>query len=129
MNLQRQIYNYDLISAIIINPFWLLGFIEAEGTFGFKNLSPYFQIGQHIRSSRVLNAIDNYLQLLPKSFTFSQRSKMPRIHKTLNSRTSVSVISIVNIDALYDYLMFFFLDMPFQTRKAEDFYYWSLVLH
>jgi hypothetical protein len=48
---------------------------------------------------------------------------------TLNSRTSVSVISIVNIDTLYDYLLFFLLDMPFQTRKSEDFYFWSLVLH
>lgn len=129
MNLQRQIYNYDLIPAIIINPFWLLGFIEGEGTFGFKNLSPYFQIGQHVRSSMVLNAIANYLQLLPKSFTFSRQSKIPQVHKTLNPRTSVSVISVVNIDALYDYLMFFLLNMPFQTRKAEDFYYWSLVLH
>ena len=41
----------------------------------------------------------------------------------------MSVISILNIDALYDYLMFFLLDMPFQTRKVEDFYYWSIALH
>jgi len=39
----------------------------------------------------------------------------------LNKRTSVSVISIVNIDALYDDLSFFLLNIPFQTRKAEDF--------
>lgn len=42
--------------------------------------------------------------------------------------TSVSVISVVNIDALHDYLIFFFLDMPFQTRKAEDFYLWCITL-
>nr|YP_010470483.1 LAGLIDADG endonuclease [Inonotus hispidus]UVF37971.1 LAGLIDADG endonuclease [Inonotus hispidus] len=129
MNLQRQIYNYDLIPAIIINPFWLLGFIEGEGTFGFKNLSPYFQIVQHVRSSMVLIAIANYLQLLPKTFTFSQQPKIPQVLKTLNPRTTVSVISVVKIDALYDYLRFFLLNMPFQTRKAGDFYYWSLVLH
>lgn len=28
-----------------INKFWILGFIEGEGTFGLKNLVPYFQIG------------------------------------------------------------------------------------
>jgi hypothetical protein len=39
------------------------------------------------------------------------------------------VISITNIDALYDYLMFFLLDMPFQTRKGVDFYFWSIALH
>ena len=38
-----------------------------------------------------------------KSFTFSLRT--PTILNTLNKRTSVSVISIVNIDGLYDDLM------------------------
>ena len=42
MNLGRTLYNYDLIPKIVVDPYWLLGFIEAEGTFGFKNLSPYF---------------------------------------------------------------------------------------
>ena len=42
MNLGRTLYNYDLIPKIVVDPYWLLGFIVAEGTFGFKNLSPYF---------------------------------------------------------------------------------------
>lgn len=115
MNLGRTEYNYNLIPAITVgsvNPFWLLGFIEGEGTFGFKNLTPYFQIGQHIRSSMVINAIASYLESLPKSFTFSLYSTKPNVIKTFNNRTSVLVISIVNIDALYDYLLFFLLDMP-----------------
>lgn len=129
MNSGRTQYNYNLIPKITVNPFWLLGFIEAEGTFGFKNLSPYFQVGQHSRSSMVLDNISNYIQLLPKSFTFSLRTEVPTILNTLNKRTSVSVISIVNIDGLYDDLMFFLLDMPFKTRKSEDFYFWSIALH
>ena len=59
----------------------------------------------------------------------SKRSETPRVNQSLNKNTSVSVISIVNIDAQYDYLMFFLLNIPFQTRKAEDFYYWCLALH
>lgn len=123
MNLGRKVYNYDQIPLIIIEPFLLLGFIEGEGTFGLKNLGPYFQIGQHNRSTMVLEAIARYLQTLPKGFTFTLHSEFPRVIKTFNARTSVSVISIVNIDALYDYLMFFLLALPFQTRKAEDFYF------
>jgi hypothetical protein len=128
MNLGRTKYNYDLIPKTIVNPFWLLGFIEAEGTFGFKNLSPYFQVGQHKRNSMVLEGITNYLQSLPKGFTFRLRTTVPNIINRLDS-TSVSVISILNIDALYDYLMFFLLNLPFQTRKSEDFYFWSIALH
>ena len=62
MNLGRTDYNYSLIPKIEVNPFWLLGFIEGEGTFGFKNLSPFFQVGQSVRSLYVLEAIAKYLQ-------------------------------------------------------------------
>ena len=129
MNSGRTEYNYSLIPKIVVNPFWLLGFIEGEGTFGFKNLSPFFQLGQHIRSLYVLEAIANYLQSIPKGFKFSLRSEAPNVINSFNKKTDVSVISILNIDALYDYLVFFLLDMPFQTRKGEDFYFWCIVLH
>ena len=36
---------------------WLLGFIEAEGTFGLINLVPYFQVAQHSRSAHVIQDI------------------------------------------------------------------------
>lgn len=77
----------------------------------------------------VLEAISSYLQSLPKGLTFSLLTTAPTVHKTLSERTSVSVLSIVIIEALYDYLLFFLLNIPFQTRKAEDFYFWSLALH
>ena len=119
MNSGRTEFNYSLIPGlIVVDPFWLLGFIEAEGTFGFKNLSPFFQIGQHVRSLFVLEAIANYLKSIPKGFQFSVKSVSPTVNFSINKKTSVSVISIVNIDTLYDYLLFFLLDMSFQTRKG-----------
>lgn len=57
------------------------------------------------------------------------RSEAPMVIYSLNKKTDVSVISITNIDVLYDYLLFFFLNMPFQTRKGIDFHFWSIVLH
>lgn len=33
-----------------IDSYWLLGLVEGEGTFGIKNLVPYFQISQHNKS-------------------------------------------------------------------------------
>ena len=140
MNLGRIEYNYSLIPVLReVNPFWLLGFIEAEGTFGFKNLSPFFQIGQHVRNLFVLEAIACYLNSIPKGFKFSLcpegfrprgiKSGAPTVNFSLNKKTSVFVISIANIDTLYDYLLFFLLDKSFQTRKGIDFHLWCLVLH
>ena len=36
MNSRRTVYNYLLIPTLLVNPYWLLGFIEGEGTFGLK---------------------------------------------------------------------------------------------
>ena len=75
MNSGRTEFNNSLIPVLrAVDPFWLLGFIEGEGTFGFKNLSPFFQVGQNVRSLYVLEAIANYLQSIPKGFKFSLRS-------------------------------------------------------
>lgn len=109
MNAGRIEFNYSLIPTIItIDPFWLLGFIEAEGTFGTKNYSPFFQIGQNIRSNMVMVSIIAFLQSLPKRFLFSVNTLSPHVSNSLNTTTSVSALSINNIDALYDYLVFFF---------------------
>lgn len=91
MNSRRTEYNYSLIPALLVNPYWLLGFIEGEGTFGFKNLSPYFQIGQHIKSLKVLQGIVLYLQSLPKGFILSLNSMPPVVSNTLHSNNTVYV--------------------------------------
>ena len=36
MNSTRTNYDYSIIPAAIIEPYWLVGFIEGEGTFGLK---------------------------------------------------------------------------------------------
>lgn len=48
MNSKREIFTYNITeSQIIINPNWLIGFIEGEGTFGIKTgSSMYFQVAQ-----------------------------------------------------------------------------------
>lgn len=129
MNSGRESYDYSLIPTLVVNPYWLLGFIEAEGTFGIRNSVPYFQVAQHIKSTIVLDSITSYLKSLPQLFTFTLNSPQVAVGKVVNRKTDVAVLSINNIDALYDYFMFFLLDMPFQTRKGIDFYYWCIVLH
>ncbi len=129
MNSGRVTYDFSIIPSIVVEPFWLLGFIEGEGTFGLKNLGPYFQLAQHSRNIAVMEAIAIFLQSLPKLFEFSINSLPPLVTNTLNRSTSVTVLSISNIDALHDYFMFFLLNMPFQTRKSVDFYLWCIALH
>jgi hypothetical protein len=57
MNSSRTVFNYSKFPTLKVNPYWLLGLIEGEGSFGFKNLSPYFQKGQYTQSLKVLQGI------------------------------------------------------------------------
>ena len=129
MNLGRTVYNYSLIPSLIINPFWLLGFIEAEETFGFKFLKPYFQLGQHARNLIVLESIIKYIKSLPKSFLFSKFDTPLKISKTLHKNTNVYVIVITNIEILHDYFTPFLLSMSFKSRKNVNFFYWAFALY
>lgn len=129
MNQGRSQYDYSLLPTAPINPFWFLGFVEGEGTFGIKNMAPYFQVGQHIRNTVVLDAIVVFLTTLPNGFSFTHNSNPVSVGSVVNKRTDVKVLSINNVDVLHDTLAYFFLEMPFQTRKQVDFLYWCIVLY
>jgi hypothetical protein len=46
---------------IDINSNWLLGFVEGEGTFGYKYIVPYFQIAHNMRDKNLLESINMFL--------------------------------------------------------------------
>jgi hypothetical protein len=90
---------------------------------------PYFQIGQHSKNIRILKLIKEFLANLPNSFNYTKNSPVPQCSEVINKNTSVYSFSISNTDSLYDYILFFFLKLPFQTRKFLDFQLWGISLH
>lgn len=129
MNSKRHFTDISKIPIKIININYIIGFVEGEGTFGFKNLIPYFQIGQHTRNKHVLEEISNYLESLNSLFTYSNKSPSIKINFHINKRTNVLVISNSNIDSLFDILVHHFFSCTFRTRKSVDFYYWCIVVY
>lgn len=101
---------------ILINKNWLIGFTEAEGTFGIKGLTPYFQIAQHKISEKTLEKIKLYLNT---EFNIKMNS-------ILNKKTNVISLSINNIDDLYTLISIFENNM--YTRKAIDFSLWKKIV-
>lgn len=76
MNTKRLISEKEenlLKQKVSITKWWLLGFIEGEGTFGYKHLVPYFQIAQHKKNLYVLKAIEEFLLKLFKSSRAARR--------------------------------------------------------
>jgi hypothetical protein len=124
MNSKRKIEKDQLKAGTpSISAQWLLGFLEGEGTFGYKNLVPYFQISQHKRSLCVLKVIEAFIQKLPRLHTETLNNNKINMITTLNKNTGVYSIYILNIDVLYDFLLPFFQSLTFLTRKSIDFHY------
>lgn len=133
MNSKREIfvYNNTSKSQIIINPNWLIGFIEGEGTFGIKTGSSlYLQVAQKNTSLECLNKIINFLHNLSNERKLPENSKILPLHvtNTINVKTNVVSLAISNIDSLYYYILPWLDSSNFYSRKAIDFKLWRMAL-
>lgn len=64
MNSKRTDYNMPLTYRIKVNPSWLIGFIEGDGSFTLEDIYPRMLISLNKRDVSTLEAIKNYLPSL-----------------------------------------------------------------
>lgn len=112
-----------LKDKVSINKWWLLGFVEGEGTFGYKHLVPYFQLAQNEKNLFVLEAIENYLLN-----TFNLSRDLEVFKYSLNKGTGVYSLVIYTVDMQFYYLLPFFESMTFLSRKGIDYIYWVFMV-
>lgn len=132
MNRKRVISsNLNMTNITSINPNWLIGFIEGEGTFGIKNWSSlYMQVAQKNTSKEVLNAIANFLSSLPSSNEFASNCKILPLNVLSfeNKRTKVISLVINSTDSLYYYILPYIESHTMYTRKYIDYKLWKAAL-
>lgn len=121
INSTRVSYDLSLMPTPVIDPYYLLGFVEAEGTFGLKSLAPYFSVAQHSRNRALIDAIREFLQSLPNLYPESGLVTGVVSSMSLKS-TGVLVLEVSDVDALFSHVLPFFLSLEFQARKGVDFY-------
>jgi hypothetical protein len=63
------------------------------------------------------------MKKLPKINKENLDSKYPDFSLFINKKTDVYSLTIHNIDTLYDYILPFFENLSFQSRKGLDFSY------
>lgn len=117
----------DLLPTI--NPYWLLGFIEGEGSFSVSAFKNQFKLGQEGFSLPVLLSIERYISDLPKLFDYTTGSPKPKASIAYSEKENYAQLTYSNVDTLFDYILPFLLRLDyFQTRKAIDFKLWAVLL-
>jgi LAGLIDADG endonuclease len=134
MNTNRVDFSYPLEHKIVITPSWLLGFVEAEGSFYVtKLLEPAFAIALNEKESALIQRIKEFLI---ENLNFDDHSKwklkesgLIGIHHQNARGTTKGAVRIIirNISILNNYLIPFFSYLEFKSKKGLDFEDFKLI--
>lgn len=117
MNKQRVLEENQVINFRDLNLHWLLGFIEAEGSFELGSANALLSLGQLSINSALLKAISLFVQ------NITLNAKGPRFVTTFGQEESMSRIRWSNIEELIT-LSNIFGKEGFVSRKGTDFMIW-----
>ena len=115
-----------LKNKVLINTWWLLGFVEGEGTFGYKHLVPYFQIAQNKKNLFILKAIE--IHMLEEINKYGEFKNNLEFKYNLNKLTGVYSMTLEKVDTNFYFTIPFFESLIFFSRKKLDYKYWVLTV-
>src|SRR5690606_2121020 len=89
---------------------------------------PYLQIAQNKKSERVLYAIIDFMKTIPLGFNQTKNISPPMGYSFINKKTNVISCVWSDIDSLHDYVVPFFSNLTFYSRKKVDFHNWTIIV-
>jgi hypothetical protein len=128
-NMNKNRVNFLRPTDIEINKYWLLGFIEGDGSFFVRRdpLVPTFSIELSDDQLPVVLKIKEFLENnlgfdSYSIFKLSNSSIMSIIKSNTREKSKPSVLLVIkNIKVLHNYLIPFFNEMGFLSKKGLDF--------
>nr|YP_010470484.1 LAGLIDADG endonuclease [Inonotus hispidus]UVF37972.1 LAGLIDADG endonuclease [Inonotus hispidus] len=126
MNNLRTNYDDYTLTSDMVNKYWLLGFVEGDGSFHFTNTRAIFSITQ--KDKQILEAIAIFLQNIEISPIYNNLFIPSKPKCVISKKSKAYTLSITNTDVLFQYIYPFFNKIKFLSRKGVDFKIWGLGL-
>lgn len=128
INSNRTKFDGYKLSYSMISKYWLLGFVEGDGSFHFTNNRAIFSITQKDR--QVLDAISIYLKNIPRAPIINGLYVSPHPNSIIGGKNNNTAyqLTISDTDVLFQFIFPFFNNLTFLSRKGVDFKIWSVGL-
>lgn len=126
-----EVTNYEnyIININMLSKYWLLGFVEGDGTFYFSNNSAVFGITQ--KDKKILELIAIFINNMKRPLLDPLLENTLIINKPnsiIKNNKGAYQLVITDTDILFQYIYPFFNELPFLSRKGVDFKIWCLGL-
>ena len=134
MNTLITVYDIPADKKYGITPYWLLGFVEGEGSFfALKkkgvNLSLVFSLTQTTRDFGLMNAIRDFLNSLGKVKGWrNQEGAVSLFIENKDNSPDIIKLCITRIEFILNILVPFFEGLIWQSKKELDFKDWVFII-
>lgn len=131
MNTQRTDFSEPILGKAIITPYWLLGFVEGEGSF-FVRQELYkltFTLSQSSKDLVLMGLIKDFLYNLPGVDRQNMNKTSIRITQNKGSNLKFPMIRLIitKIDFIQHVIIPFFSSLTWRSKKELDFQDWVSV--
>jgi len=128
MNTKRIHFEMPIDFKPRITSYWLLGFVEGEGSF-FVKKDQYkltFTLTQSIRDYALMESIRDFMYNLPGVYKQKIDKTSIRINITKDSmnKNPITRLTITKIDLIKDVIIPFFSSMTWRSKKELDYQDW-----
>ena len=106
--------------AIVINKYWLAGFVDGDATFSVRNNRPRFKFENHVKELPLFKAIIEYFQYGKINISNTRKNR-------INSNQTVT-LEFNNIHFLKNVILPLFLEGLLNTKKEKDFIKFSILV-
>nr|WDZ67655.1 homing endonuclease [Leptographium wingfieldii] len=129
MNSLRVDFTFPSSYTVRITPYWLLGFVEGDGSFFTrKDFALSFNLAQSFKDSILMEAIKDYLNNLASPLNNGAGLEGSAVSLSYKKSSNMLYLVINRLDYISLVLIPFFDGLVWQTKKNLDYEDWKIIL-